>query len=45
MVFRETVAVYCENYAEQINAQCGQNAEVLYVKGGGTYIYRCALTG
>jgi hypothetical protein len=27
MLFRETVAVYCENHMEQINTLCGQNAE------------------
>jgi hypothetical protein len=37
MLFGETVAVYCENHREQTNALCGQNAEFLYVKSGGTY--------
>jgi translation initiation factor IF-1 len=32
MLFRETVAVYCENHAEHINTLCGQNAETLYIK-------------
>jgi hypothetical protein len=27
MLFRETVAVYCENHSEYTNTQCGQNAE------------------
>jgi hypothetical protein len=27
MLFRVTVAVYCENHTEHINALCGQNAE------------------
>jgi hypothetical protein len=39
MLFRETVAVYCENRTEHTNAFCGQNAEFWYVKRGGTYDY------
>jgi hypothetical protein len=27
MLFRETVAVYCENHKEHTNTLCGQNAE------------------
>jgi translation initiation factor IF-1 len=26
MLFRDTVAVYCENHTEHINTLCGQNA-------------------
>jgi hypothetical protein len=37
MLFRETVAVYCENHTEYTNTLWGQNAEFLYVKAGGTY--------
>jgi hypothetical protein len=37
MLFRETVAVYCENHMEHINTLCGQNAEFKYVKADGTY--------
>jgi hypothetical protein len=29
MLFKEIIAVYCENLVEQINALCGQNAEFL----------------
>jgi hypothetical protein len=29
MLFRETVAVYCENHMEHTDTLCGQNAEVL----------------
>jgi hypothetical protein len=29
MLFRETVAVYCENHTEHINTLCGHNAEFL----------------
>jgi hypothetical protein len=28
MLFRETVAVYCENHTEHTNTLCGQNAEL-----------------
>jgi hypothetical protein len=27
MLFRETVAVYCENHMEHTNTICGQNAD------------------
>jgi hypothetical protein len=43
MLFRETVAVYCENHTEHTDTLCGQNAEFLYVKGGGIYRYHCSL--
>jgi hypothetical protein len=29
MLFREIIAVYCENHTEHINTLCGQNAESL----------------
>jgi hypothetical protein len=35
MLFRETVAVYCENHTEHTNTLCGQNAELLIVIAGG----------
>jgi hypothetical protein len=37
MLFRETVAVYCENHTEHTNTLCGQNAEFLDVKSNDTY--------
>jgi hypothetical protein len=37
MLFRETVAVYCENHMEHTNTLCGQNAGFLCVMAGGTY--------
>jgi hypothetical protein len=37
MLFREIIAVYCENYTEQINTLCGQNGEILNLIAGGTY--------
>jgi hypothetical protein len=37
MLFRKTVAVYCEKDAEHTNTLCGQNAEFWCVKAGGTY--------
>jgi hypothetical protein len=39
MLFRETVAVYCENHTEHINALCGQNAEFRDIKAGGMQSY------
>jgi hypothetical protein len=34
MLFRGTVAVYCENHKEHTNTLCGQNAEFsLYLTG------------
>jgi hypothetical protein len=32
MLFRETVAVYCENHTEHINTLCGQNGDIRNVK-------------
>jgi hypothetical protein len=32
MLFREIIAVYCENHTEHINTLCGQNAETLYIR-------------
>jgi hypothetical protein len=37
MLFREIIAVYCENHTEHINTLCGQNAEFKCVKECGTY--------
>jgi hypothetical protein len=37
MLFRETVAVYCENHTEHINTLCGRNVQLWYVKEGSTY--------
>jgi hypothetical protein len=45
MLFRETVAVCCENHKEHKNTLCGQNAEFWYVKEGGAYINHWALKG
>jgi hypothetical protein len=42
MLFRETVAVYRKNHTEHINTLCGQNADIYYVKAGGTYSGRWA---
>jgi hypothetical protein len=35
MLFKETIAVYCENHTKHTDTMCGQNAE--FVKTGGTY--------
>jgi hypothetical protein len=45
MLFGETVAVDCENRMEHTNTLCGQNAEVLCMKLGGTYSNHWALKG
>jgi hypothetical protein len=37
MLFREELAVYCENHMEHNNTLCGPNVEFLYVKSCGTY--------
>jgi hypothetical protein len=44
MLFRETVAVYCENNTEHINTLCAK-CRYFYLKAGGTYNYRYVLTG
>jgi hypothetical protein len=33
----EAIAVYSENHEKPINSLCGQNAELLIVKKGGSY--------
>jgi hypothetical protein len=43
MLFREIIAVYCENDTEHTNTPCGQNAGFQYVKAGGTYSNHWAL--
>jgi hypothetical protein len=45
MLFRETVAVYCENHTEHTNTLCVQNSGFWYVKAGGTYSNHLALKG
>jgi hypothetical protein len=45
MLFRETVAVYCENHTVHTNTLCGQNAEFLNVEAGGTFCCRYGLKG
>jgi hypothetical protein len=35
-LFKEIIAVYSENNTKHINTLCGQNAELLIVKAGGT---------
>jgi hypothetical protein len=45
MLFRETVAVYCENHMEHTDKLCGQDSEFLYVKAYGTYSNHWALKG
>jgi hypothetical protein len=45
MLFRETVAVYCENYTEHTNTLCVRKAEFWYVEAFGTYSNHWALEG
>jgi hypothetical protein len=37
MLFRETVAVYCENHMKHTNILHGQRAEFQYFRTGGTH--------
>jgi hypothetical protein len=43
MLFRETIAVYCENQTEHTDTLCEQNAEFWCFKAGGTYNNHWAL--
>jgi hypothetical protein len=45
MLFRETVAVYCENHTEHINSMGGQNAQFLYMIASGKYSNLWTLKG
>jgi hypothetical protein len=45
MLFREIIAVYSENHMKPINTLCGQNAEILIIKAGGTYSYHWGFKG
>jgi hypothetical protein len=36
MLFKETVAVYCENHTKHTDTLCRQNVEFQCVKAGGT---------
>jgi hypothetical protein len=45
MLFKEIISVYSENNVKLINTFCGQNAELLNIKAGGTYNYHLALKG
>jgi hypothetical protein len=40
---KEIIAVCSENHTKPISTLCGQNAELLIVKAGGTYSYHWAL--
>ena len=37
MVYRETIAFCSEIHTKHLNTTCGQNAETVNVKPGGTY--------
>jgi hypothetical protein len=43
MLFREIIAVCCENHTQHINTLCGQNAGFLNIKASGTYSNLLAL--
>jgi hypothetical protein len=43
MLFKEIIAVYSENHTKPINTLCGQNADLLIIKSGGTHHYHRAL--
>jgi hypothetical protein len=45
ILFREIIGVLSENHTKPINTLCGQNAELLIIKAGGTYNYRWAIKG
>jgi hypothetical protein len=45
MLFRETVAVYCENQMEHTNTLFGKNTDFYYVKEKGAYTNHWALKG
>jgi hypothetical protein len=38
MLFRETVAVYCENHTEQTNTLCEQNSEFCNIYKSSSYL-------
>jgi hypothetical protein len=44
-LFKEIIAVHSENHTKHINTLCGQNAELLIIKSGGTYSYHWAVMG
>ena len=43
MLYREIIAVCFEIHTKHINTLCGQNAESVYVKPGGTYSDHCTV--
>jgi hypothetical protein len=45
MLFKNIIAVYCENHTKHINTLCGQNTELLVFNASGTYIYQQVLEG
>jgi hypothetical protein len=45
MLFRELIALYCDNHTGHKNTLCWQNAKFQYGKGGGTYVNHWVLKG
>jgi hypothetical protein len=43
MLFRETVAVYCENHTEHTQDSLWHNKNITYIQPGGAYSYHCVL--
>ena len=37
MLYSEKIAVFSQTHTKHINTLCGQNAEIVNVKPGGTY--------
>jgi hypothetical protein len=42
-LFNGIIAVYSQNHMKPVDALCGQNAELLSIKAGGTCTYHRAL--
>jgi hypothetical protein len=38
MLFRETVAVYCEDHIEHMNTECGHTVKLMFIKAAGIYL-------
>jgi hypothetical protein len=41
MLFKKIITINCRNHVKPINKICGQNAELLNVKSGSTYLPLC----
>jgi hypothetical protein len=43
MLFKTTIAVYCDIHKKHVSTKCGQNAEYLYIPTSGKYNNQCFL--